>query len=161
VNSVDIDAVACSNVIAGYINAANGDPEPDPAKARHPRIDHYNDWRSIMKPRKTLVVKGTVTTGALVLAFLALPALAEQSDGHAFVRDSIRNTWTPTAVASPTAGKTDPHERGRITIVGTAKSSAERVTSTNAGPRVGGHEQARRLLLAQPVVATEGARSGS
>jgi hypothetical protein len=115
-----------------------------------------------MKPRNNLAVKGTVTTGALVLALFAVPVLAEQPDGHAFVRDSIRSTWTPTAVASPTAGKTDPHERGRITILGASKSpSAERVTSTTAGPRVGGHEQARRLLLAQPVVATERARSGS
>lgn len=115
-----------------------------------------------MKPRNSLEVKGAVTAGALALALFAVPALAEQPDGHAFVRDSIRNTWTPTAVASTTAGKTDPHERGRATIVGTTKSpSAERATAAAAGPRVGGHEQARRLLLAQPVVETERAASGS
>ncbi len=116
-----------------------------------------------MKPRNILELKGTVALSALALALSALPAVAAEQDGHEFVRDSIRNTWTPTAVASPTEGKTDAHERGRITILGAPKSrSAERVASTTDGPRVGAQEQARRLLLAQPVVATtERARSGS
>jgi hypothetical protein len=125
-------------------------------------MDHHNERRSIMKTRNSLEVKGAVTLGALALALSSLPALAAETDGHAFVRDSIRNTWTPTAVASPTEAKMDAHERGRITIVGAAKSpTASRVTSADVGSRIGAQEQARRLLLARPVVATERTRSGS
>lgn len=109
-----------------------------------------------MKPRNSLEVKGKVTLGALALALFALPAFAEQSDGHAFVRDSIRNTWTPTGVASSTEGKTDPHERGRTAIVGASKfPSAASATSTAPVPGISGHEQARRLLLAQPLVSRQ------
>ena len=115
-----------------------------------------------MKPRNIFEVKGKATLGALALALFALPALAAEPDGHAFVRDSIRNTWTPTAVASPTEGKTDPHERGRVTILGASKSpGAAAITSAATSSGIGAHEQARRLLLAQPVIATERARSGS
>ena len=114
-----------------------------------------------MKPRNILEAKGKITAGALALALWTLPALAAEPDGHAFVRDSIRNTWTPTAVAAQTEGTTDAHERARVTILGASKASKEQVTSTADGSRIGAHEQARRLLLAQPVVATERARSGS
>ena len=118
-----------------------------------------------MKPRNILEVKGKATTAALALALFALPAIAADPDGHAFVRDSILNTWTPTAVASPTDGKIDPHERARITIVGASKfPSATGVTTLS---NIDAHEQARRLLLAQPVVsrqpvvASDRTRSGS
>ena len=121
-----------------------------------------------MKTRNSLEVKGVVTAGALALALSAAPSFAAELDGHTFVRDSIRNTWTPTAVALQTEGKTDAHERARTTIVGTTKSpSTEPVASTADGSRVAAHEQARRLLLAQPgvsrqpVVASDSTPSGS
>ena len=115
-----------------------------------------------MKPRNSLEVKGKATTAALALALFSLPAFAEQPDGHAFVRDSIRNTWKPTAVASQTEGKIDAHEQARTTLVGTiSPRSPERASTVADGARVGAHEQARRLLLAQPVVTTERTRSGS
>jgi hypothetical protein len=114
-----------------------------------------------MKPRNTLAVKGAFTIGAAALALLAMPAYADQTDGHAFVRGSIRNTWVPTAAAS-TEGKIDAHEQARTTIVGTTGSrNPEQALAAVDGSRVGAHEQARRLLLAQPVVANERARSGS
>jgi hypothetical protein len=135
---------------------------PDPQRPDIRESTHYNERRSIMKPRNILEAKGKITLGAVALALWTLPALAAEPDGHAFVRDSIRNAWTPTAVAAQTEGNTDQHERARVTILGASKSpSAERVSSTADTMRIGAHEQARRLLLAQPVVATERARSGS
>jgi hypothetical protein len=123
-------------------------------------MDHYNERRSIMK-LNILEVKGKATVGALALALSALPSFAAEPDAQAFVRDSIRNTWTSTAVASPTEGKMDAHERARVTLVGVAKSpTASGMTGADVGSRIGAHEQARRLLLAQPV-ATERVRSGS
>jgi hypothetical protein len=115
-----------------------------------------------MKTRNTLEVKGALAAGALALAFWTLPAPAAEPDGHAFVRDSIRNTWKPTAVASQTEGKIDAHEQARTTLVGTmSPRSPDRAATVANGARVGAHEQARRLLLAQPVVTTERTRSGS
>jgi hypothetical protein len=121
-----------------------------------------------MKPRNILEVKGKATVGALALALSALPAFAAESDAHAFVRASILNTWTPTTVASPTAGKMDAHERARSTIVGAEKfSGAAAVANGSTVPGLDAHEQARRLLLAQPVasrqpvLATDKTRTGS
>jgi hypothetical protein len=113
-----------------------------------------------MKPRNILEVNGKVTLSALALALATLPAVAAEPDAHAFVRASIFNAWTPTAVASPTEGKMDAHQRARITIVGPSKSpSAAGATSAASG--VDPHDQARRLLLANPVVSSDRARSGS
>jgi hypothetical protein len=117
-----------------------------------------NERRSLMKPRNFLEVNGKLTLSALALALATVPAVAAEpataQDGHAFVRTSILNTWTPSAVASPTEGKMDAHQRARLTIVGTAKSpSAAGATSAASG--IDAQEQARRLLLAQPVVGQQ------
>lgn len=120
-----------------------------------------------MKSRNILEVKGSATLGVLALALSAPQAFAAEPDAHAYVRDSILNTWTPTAVASPTVGKMEAHERARITIVGASEyPRAAAVRGAPDGPGVDAQEQARRLLLAQPaasqksVVAIDGSRPG-
>jgi hypothetical protein len=94
--------------------------------------------------------------------------LAAEPDAHAAVRASILNTWTPTAVATPADGKTDAHDRARITIVGAPGSPrGAGIASASKPAGLDAHDQARRLLLAQPVasrnpvVAVDGIRPGS
>ncbi len=119
-----------------------------------------------MKPRNILGVNGKASLSALALALSALPALAAEPDGHAFVRASILNTWASTAVASETEGKTDGHERARLAIVGAPKSATgPAVTNTAQTKAFDAHDRARRLLLAQPAKSQSGLgavnRSGS
>ena len=120
-----------------------------------------------MKTRNVLEVNATAALSAIALALVTQSAwaaeAAAQPDGHAYVRASILNTWAPNAVASETEGKTDAHERARLTIVGASKPA----TATNAGQsqKFDAHDQARRLLLAQPATGQSGLeaanRSGS
>jgi hypothetical protein len=121
-----------------------------------------------MKRRNIFAVKGKVILGALGLSLSNVPVFAAESDAHAFVRASILNTWTPTAVGSPTEGKLDAHERARITVVGAPRSpGAAGIASASTASGLDAHDQARRLLLAQPVVsrnpvvAVDGNRPGS
>ena len=122
-----------------------------------------------MKPRNTLEVKSKVALGALALSLSALPALAVEPDGHAFVRASILNTWAPTAVASSGTNATDAHEQARLTIVGAppSRSGVRAADDAAAHAAVDSHDQARQLLLAQPastqrsMVAIDHRRSGS
>jgi len=119
-----------------------------------------------MKPRNILEVKGKAALSALALALSALPALAAEPDGHAFVRASILNTWTPTAVASELEGKVDSHELARRAIVGAPKpATVPEVANIAQTKTFDAHDQARRLLLAQPAKSQSGLgavnRSGS
>jgi len=165
VNGVDIDLPTCFNVIAAYIAAVIGDAN---ANLGIRGTSHYHKWRSIMKPRNTLEVKSKVALGALALSLCALPALAVEPDGHAFVRASILNTWAPTAVASPGTNAMDAHEQARLTIVGAPPSrSGVRAVDAAAHTTIDSQDQARQLLLAQPkstqrsIVAIDHRRSGS
>ena len=109
-----------------------------------------------MKTRNVLEVNATAALSAIALALATQSAWAAEAaakpDGHAYVRASILNTWAPTAVASETEGKTDAHERARLTIVGASKS-ATGVAATNTAQtqKFDAHDQARRLLMAQPA----------
>lgn len=121
-----------------------------------------------MKRRNMFAIRGKVFLSALGLSLSTVPAFAAEPDAHSAVRASILNTWTPTAVATPADGKTDAHERARITIVGAPGSlRGAGIASASKPTGLDAHDQARRLLLAQPVasrnpvVAVDGIRPGS
>lgn len=101
----------------------------------------------IIKPFRVVI-----GAGMLASIFTVAPAGAADSypDGHAFVRASILNTWSPTSIAFKTAETMDAHERARLMIVGAPASTTVGAAAATLKPALDGHEQARRLLLSQP-----------
>jgi len=92
-----------------------------------------------------------IGAGMLASIFMVAPAGAADSypDGHAFVRASILNAWSPTSVAFATAETMDAHERARLMIVGAPASTSVGAAAATLKPALDGHEQARTLLLSQ------------
>ena len=99
--------------------------------------------KQIIKPFHVVIGAGLL--GAVLAA--APAQAADPIDGHAFVRATILNAWTPTAVASATAEKVDAHERARRMIAGAPASAFVGTAAVSVEPALDGHEQARRLLL--------------